>query len=83
MPSSPLSSVKLRHLYLALVLLVVARSDAAQIAAAANGVGAFAFAPNSKDSALLLNLAPGPYTAQLSGAGATTGAALVEVYDVP
>jgi hypothetical protein len=60
-----------------------AAADAAQIAATASAVGAFAFAPNSKDSALLLNLAPGPYTVQLSGAGTTTGAALVEVYEVP
>lgn len=60
-----------------------AAADAAQIAAAANGVGAFALAPNSKDSALLVNLTPGPYTVQLSGAGTTIGAALVEVYEVP
>ena len=60
-----------------------AAADAAQIAAAANGVGAFALAPNSKDSALLLNLTPGAYTVQLGGAGTTTGAALVEVYEVP
>ena len=60
-----------------------AAADAAQIAAAANGVGAFALAPNSKDSALLVNLTPGAYTVQLGGAGTTTGAALVEVYEVP
>ncbi len=61
----------------------VAAADAAQIAATASAVGAFAFAPNSKDAALLLNLAPGPYTVQLSGVSTTTGAALVEVYEVP
>ena len=60
-----------------------AAADAAQIAAAANGVGAFALALNSKDSALLVNLTPGAYTVQLSGAGTTIGAALVEVYEVP
>jgi hypothetical protein len=63
--------------------VTAAAADAAQIATTANAVGAFAFAPGSKDSALLLNLAPGPYTVQLSGAGTTTGAALVEVYEVP
>ena len=63
--------------------VTTAAADAAQIAATASAVGAFAFAPNSKDSALLLNLAPGPYTVQLSGAGTTAGAALVEVYEVP
>ncbi|MCX6953881.1 MAG: hypothetical protein NTV51_17160, partial [Verrucomicrobia bacterium] len=58
-------------------------ADAAQIAAAATAVGAFAFAPGSKDAALLLNLAPGPYTVQLSGVGGAAGVALVEVYEVP
>jgi len=58
-------------------------ADTSQIAAVATAVGAFAYAPGSKDAALLLNLAPGPYTVQLSGAGGTTGAALVEVYEVP
>jgi hypothetical protein len=45
-------------------------------------VGAQALISNdSKDAALLITLAPGIYTAQVTGAGGTTGVALVEVYD--
>lgn len=58
-------------------------ATAAQISAAATAVGAFALAPASKDAALLLYLAPGPYTAQLGTAGTATGGALIEVYEVP
>jgi hypothetical protein len=46
-------------------------------------VGAFAFTSGSADSALLLDLAPGVYTAQVSSAAGGTGIALVEVYTVP
>jgi Tol biopolymer transport system component len=35
------------------------------------------------ESALLITLAPGPYTAIVSGVGGTTGVGLVEVFDVP
>jgi len=52
-------------------------------AAAMAGVGAFALPANSKDAALVATLAPGNYTAQVSGVGATTGVALVEVYEMP
>jgi hypothetical protein len=56
----------------------------AQISAAAASVGAFAWSSStSKDSAILVTLPPGPYTAQVSGAGGDTGVALVEVYEVP
>ena len=37
----------------------------------------------SRDAALLLTLAPGNYTALLSGTGDTSGIALLEVYEVP
>ena len=37
----------------------------------------------SKDAALIVELAPGIYTAQLSGVGSTTGVALVEIYEAP
>ena len=57
--------------------------NAAQIAAAAGRVGAFAFSTSSADSALLVTLAPGGYTAQVSGVGSATGVALVEVYELP
>ena len=37
----------------------------------------------SRDAATLATLAPGSYTAQVSGVGNTTGVALVEVYELP
>ena len=58
-------------------------ADAVAIAEAALAVGAFAFAPGSQDSALLVNLAPGSYTAQVTGADGGTGVALVEIYELP
>jgi hypothetical protein len=58
-------------------------ANAAQIAASASVVGAFALPSNSADSALLLTLQPGAYTAQVSGANGSTGVALVEVYQSP
>ena len=61
-------------------------TNAAQIAGASAAVGAFALALESKDAVLLLTLQPGSYSAQVSGVGpaaVNTGAALVEVYEVP
>ena len=56
----------------------------AQIAAAAGTVGAFSWgATATPDSAILITLPPGAYTAQVSGATGDTGVALVEVYEVP
>jgi hypothetical protein len=49
----------------------------------ARSVGAFDLTLGSRDAALLLTLAPGTYTAQISGVGGTTGEAIVEVYEVP
>lgn len=57
-------------------------TDAAAIALAGAQAGAFALAAGSADSALLITLAPGPYTAQVSGPAGTTGVALVEVYEL-
>jgi hypothetical protein len=55
-----------------------------QVSAAAGLVSAFAWTnPSSADSALLLTLPPGAYTAQVSGASGDTGVSLLEVYDVP
>ena len=45
-------------------------------------VGAFSLGVTSNDTALLLTLAPGSYTAQVSGVNNTSGQALVEVYEV-
>ena len=54
------------------------------IASTFAAVGAFAWnSPSSLDSAILVTLPPGPYTAQVSGASGDVGVALVEVYEVP
>lgn len=44
-------------------------------------VGAFALTAGSRDSALVVSLTRGTYTAQVSGATGGTGVALVELYD--
>lgn len=54
------------------------------IMSTAASVGAFAWSsPSSHDSAILVTLPPGAYTAQVAGASGDTGVALVEVYEVP
>jgi hypothetical protein len=58
-------------------------NDAALVAEAASRVGAFPLAAGGRDAALLLSLPPGTYSAQVTGAGTSTGIALVEVYEVP
>lgn len=57
-------------------------ADAPTLTAAFAANGAFALTPGSQDAALLINLDPGSYTLQVSGVATTTGAALVEVYDL-
>ena len=44
--------------------------------------GAFQFADGSKDAALLVTIPPGSYTANVESISGTTGAALVEAYEV-
>lgn len=44
--------------------------------------GAFPVPANSSDSALVVALPPGSYSAEVSGAGGGTGIALVEIYQV-
>jgi sugar lactone lactonase YvrE len=56
-------------------------ANASQIASTAQTVGAFALPSGSADCALLLTLAPGAYTAIVSGVGGTSGVALVEAYE--
>ena len=58
-------------------------TDAVEIDAVGAEVGAFEFGESSNDSAILMTLGAGVYTAQVSGAGNATGVALVEVYEVP
>ncbi len=57
-------------------------ADAATLTAAFNQAGAFPFTSGSADAALLIDLGPGNYGIQVSGAGNTSGLALVEVYDL-
>lgn len=45
--------------------------------------GAFGLVSGQADAALIATLPPGSYTAQVKGAGDSTGVALVEVYEVP
>jgi beta-glucanase (GH16 family) len=57
--------------------------NAAVVAAAAE-VSAFPWSDaSSGDSALLMTLSPGAYTAIVSGASGDTGISLLEVYDIP
>ena len=58
-------------------------ANAAEVASAGAAVGAFALPASSRDAALLVTLAPGSYSAVVSGVGNTTGTALVELYVVP
>lgn len=55
----------------------------AALTAVFSQVGAFALPATSLDAALVATLQPGDYTVQVSGVGATTGVAIVEVYEVP
>ena len=55
--------------------------DPEALAAMARQVGAFALKPGSADSALLLTLPPGIYSANVSSDSATSGVALAEVYE--
>ncbi len=56
----------------------------ASLAATFSSVGAFAFPAASRDSALIVTLDAGAtYTVQVSGVGATTGEALIEIYELP
>lgn len=56
---------------------------AGEIAAAAGAVGAFALPNGSRDAALLVTLAPGSYTLQLTSELSASGLALMELYVVP
>jgi uncharacterized repeat protein (TIGR03806 family) len=57
-------------------------ANAATIAATAEQVGAFSLPADSADSALLVTLAPGAYTAHIGARGGTTGGvSLFELYD--
>ena len=59
------------------------RVDRALLQLAVQQAGAFAFAPGSADAALIVNLLPGAYTAQVAGADGGSGVALLEIYELP
>lgn len=68
---------------------VVAENDnwgdggkAAELTTVAQSAGAFPQGANSKDAALIADLAPGSYSIHVKGANGTSGVALLEVYDV-
>ena len=56
---------------------------AAALASAFSQVGAFALQPTSADSAMLISLPSGSYTAQVTGLGGSSGVALIELYEMP
>jgi hypothetical protein len=58
-------------------------SGAGETAAAAARVGAFPLAPASKDAALVIELAPGNYTAHVEPESGGAGSVLLEIYSVP
>jgi hypothetical protein len=58
-------------------------ASGAEIAAASHQVGAFSMNPGSMDAAIIITLAPGAYTAEVSGTNNTTGSGLLEIYQVP
>jgi sugar lactone lactonase YvrE len=51
--------------------------------ATSNSVGAFPLSATSRDAVVLVSLAPGSYTAQITGVAGTTGVALIEIYEAP
>lgn len=57
-------------------------STKAALVSSATSVGAFALTDGSKDAAVILTLAPGAYTAQVTAATGTPGSALLEIYEV-
>lgn len=63
----------------------IAENDnwAASAGATFSSVGAFQLNAGSADAALVVELEPGTYTAQITGVGGATGVALVEVYELP
>jgi hypothetical protein len=55
--------------------------DGAEIDRVRASVGAFSLPAGSKDATVVASLVPGPYTAVISGADASSGVALAEAYD--
>ncbi|MFZ9837116.1 MAG: YHYH protein, partial [Opitutaceae bacterium] len=57
-------------------------ADASVVATVAGAVGAFPLPAGGRDAALLATLAPGAYSAVVSGVGNATGTVLIELYVV-
>ena len=60
-----------------------ANSNAVDLAITRTQLGASPLATASRDAAVLVTLAPGTYTAELTGANDTSGLAWLEIYEVP
>jgi len=58
-------------------------ASATAISTAITNSGAFALPAGSADSAILVTLPPGTYTAQITSASAGNGQALIEIYELP
>ena len=58
-------------------------ADAVAIITGALEANTFALTPGSADSAILVNLAPGLYTAQVTSLDASAGQGLIEIYELP
>lgn len=56
-------------------------STTGQVVSVTPTVGGFPLNAGSKDAAIVLQLAPGAYTVQVAGVGASAGTVLVEIYD--
>jgi uncharacterized delta-60 repeat protein len=58
-------------------------ANSAAVSAAAAQVGAFGLDVGSKDAALTITLPPGAYSVHVSGPEGATGAAMLEIYELP
>lgn len=58
-------------------------TNPSQVVSIGTTVGAFSLAAGSADSAVVINVPAGAYTAQVAGVNSTTGVALVEAYEAP
>ena len=57
--------------------------NATWLTSAHTAVGAFPLTSGSKDASIVLTLAPGAYSARVSGLNGGSGTAIIEVYEVP
>ena len=82
--SGTLANPKLEIIRQSTGTIVAANDDwDASLAPAFASIGAFSLTAGSADAAVVATLAPGSYTAQVSGVGNATGVAIVEVYELP